>query len=44
MKNEIAKMKQLEKLVEMINIIIYINNQVYKRQMKRTKDKASFQP
>jgi hypothetical protein len=29
-KNEITRMKQLEELVEMINIIIYINNQVYK--------------
>jgi hypothetical protein len=30
-KNEITRMKRLEELVEMINTIIYINNQVYKQ-------------
>jgi hypothetical protein len=30
MKDEIIKMKRLKKLIEMIKIIIYINNQVYK--------------
>jgi hypothetical protein len=42
MKDEIARMKWLEELIEMINIIIHINNQVYKRQMKRTKGRAPF--
>jgi hypothetical protein len=27
----------------MINIVIYINNQVYKRQLKHTKERTSFQ-
>jgi hypothetical protein len=44
MKNEITKMKQLEELAEMINIAIYINNQVYKRQMKHIKGRTPFQP
>jgi hypothetical protein len=30
MKDEIARMKWLEKLAEMIKITIYINNHVYK--------------
>jgi hypothetical protein len=34
MKDEIARMKQLEELAEMIKIIIRINNHVYKWQME----------
>jgi hypothetical protein len=43
-KDEIIRMKRLEELAEMINIVIRIDNQVYKWQIKRIRGRASFQP
>jgi hypothetical protein len=41
-KNKIIRMEWLEELIEMINTIIYINNQVYKWQIEHIKGRASF--
>jgi Zinc knuckle len=43
-KDEIARIKRLEELAEMINTAIRIDNRVYERQMERTRGRAPFQP
>jgi Retrotransposon gag protein len=43
-KDKISCIKRLEELINMINTAIYINNQMYKRQLERTRGRTSFQP